>query len=199
MRDSPVAVCGSHVGNIPELVETGFCIYDLTRLQPEEFTHTSPALEVDFFRANAFVDYSDAAIVQLTIRAISAVLGIEESIHLPSDPDEVAVVRSRNAVSHFTVGSASCVPSSVRLDQGLYICGDWIDRMGHASWSTEKAVVTGKQAATALARDFQIPLPEAATYIVPPAPDTLPLATLRKWNPIIRSFLLPNPQRQILR
>lgn len=199
MRDSPVAVCGPRVGNIPELVETGFCIYDLTRLQPDEYTYASPALEVDFFRANVFVDYDDAEIVQLTIRAISAVFGIEESIHLPPGPDDVAVVRSRNAVSHFTVGSASCVPSSVRLNHGLYICGDWIDRMGHASWSTEKSVVTGKQAATALAHDFNIPLPESATYIVPAAPDSTSLAILRQWNPLIRSFLLPNAQRQILR
>jgi phytoene dehydrogenase-like protein len=33
MSDSPVAVCGPRVGGISELTETGFCIYDLQRLQ----------------------------------------------------------------------------------------------------------------------------------------------------------------------
>ena len=73
----------------------------------------------------------------------------------PSLVVDRAVVRARRAVSHFAVGSAALSPA-VRLTGsgggvgggggGLYACGDWVDRTGHASWSTEKAVVTGRQA-----------------------------------------------------
>ena len=35
MADSPVLVVGPHVGGMSELVETGFCVYDLQRLHNE--------------------------------------------------------------------------------------------------------------------------------------------------------------------
>jgi hypothetical protein len=82
----------------------------------------------------------------------------------------------------------------VKLREGLYICGDWIDRKGHASWSTEKAVVTGRQAAIALASDFNIVLPHRATQIIPAAPDTPQLAALRKVNTLLRT-IDPNDRR----
>lgn len=184
MVDSPVAVCGA--GILPELAETGFCIYDLSRLQ-DEFRDGTAALEVDFFRANRLLQTcpTDEAVAQLTLRAVSKALGIA-----PIDPAllaDVSVVRARNAVSHFAVGSASCTPSSVRLRRGLYICGDWVDRTGHASWSTEKSVVTGRQAAAAVAADFRLRLPLAATSIIPAAPDTPQLAAARSIAKLLRS------------
>jgi hypothetical protein len=47
MKDSPVVVCGPHVGGIKELAETDFCIYDLERLQDDD-VDVKAALEVDF-------------------------------------------------------------------------------------------------------------------------------------------------------
>jgi hypothetical protein len=35
-----------------------------------------------------------------------------------------------------------------------FMCGDWIDRTWHASLGIEKSVVTGRQAASAIAADF---------------------------------------------
>ena len=191
MEDSPVAVCGPNI-LLPELCETGFCIYDLQRLQ-DEFIRNDPTemtvIEVDYYRAlDDVINLPNDEIADLTLRAIAKVLKI--STPLPTRNEcvlDVSVVRARNAVSHFSVGSASCAPSTVKLREGLYICGDWIDRKGHASWSTEKAVVTGRQAAIALASDFNIVLPHRATQIIPAAPDTPQLAALRKVNTLLRT------------
>ena len=59
-------------------------------------------------------------------------------------------------------------PGQVRLGgPGLYACGDWVDRTGHASWSTEKAVVTGRQAAAAVAADLKLSGVDSAVPISP--------------------------------
>jgi uncharacterized protein with NAD-binding domain and iron-sulfur cluster len=186
MKDSPVAVCGARIGNIPQLSETGFCIYDLQRLQ-DDFSATNStcaSLEVDFFRADDIANIAnDTQVTELTLRAISAALNIG-----PIDPDlviDVSVVRARNAVSHFCVDSASRSPS-VKLARGIYMCGDWIDRTGHASWSTEKSVVTGRQAASVIAADFGM---ECDATVIPAAPDTVQLSSLRKIAKLIRGIL----------
>jgi uncharacterized protein with NAD-binding domain and iron-sulfur cluster len=192
MKDSPVVVCGPNIGNIPQLAETGFCIYDLQRLQDEfksieEDKSDKPppcvALEVDFFRANDLSDMQDnMEVAKLALRAVSAALDIE-----PIDPDlllDVSVVRAKDAVSHFCVDSASWSPS-VKLGNGLYICGDWVDRTGHASWSTEKSVVTARQASAALAKDFGM---TCDAEIIPAASDTPQLSALRKAAKIFRTL-----------
>lgn len=184
MKESPVVVCGPAVGAIRELTETGFCIYDLQRLQ-DEF-HVTPktesiALEIDFFRADDLAAIEDnTEVARIALKAMCAALNVS-----PIDFDlfilDLSVVRARDAVSHFCVGSASWSPD-VRLKEGLYICGDWIDRTGHASWSTEKSVVTARQAVSALASDFKL---TCETEIIPAAPDTPQLSALRQ---ISRSF-----------
>ena len=152
MQASPVVVCGPRVGSIPQLAETGFCIYDLQRLHDEfavanqnrEEKEPCAAMEVDFFRADTIAGMeSDTEISHLALRAVAAALNVDALD--PSLLLDVAVVRARDAVSHFCVNSASASPD-VRMTKGIYMCGDWIDRTGHASWSTEKAVVTGRQA-----------------------------------------------------
>ena len=189
MRDSPVVVCGPNIGEIPSLVETGFCIYDLQRLQ-DEFSlenkdnggSKSIALEVDFFRADELANIDDdMEVARITISAVAAALDIA-----PIDPKalrDVSVVRARDAVSHFCVDSASWSPQ-VKLRESMYICGDWIDRTGHASWSTEKAVVTGRQAAASLAEDFGL---TCETNVIPAAPDTSQLSALREVTKAIRN------------
>lgn len=187
MKDSPVVVCGAAIGNIPQLTETGFCIYDLQRLQ-DEFKITnetkSVALEIDFFRANDLAAIeNDMEVAKIALQAVAAALDIE-----PIDPDssilDLSVVRARDAVSHFCVDSASWSPH-VRLRKGIYICGDWIDRSGHASWSTEKSVVTARQAVGALSSDFQL---ACETAIIPAAKDTPQLSLLRQVARSIRRW-----------
>ncbi len=189
MRQAPTVVCGPRV--LPkELAETGFCIYDLQRLQddfaPSRDSATA-ALEVDYFRADSLATKSDEEVVAVTLRAIAAALTVA-----PLDPTDVldfSVVRARDAVSHFCVHSASTSPD-VKLtpvgDVGLYICGDWIDRTGHASWSTEKAVVTGRQAAQSLADDFD--LSGVTAEVIPVPPDSAQLTALRQFAKAVRAF-----------
>lgn len=183
MKDSPAVVCGPNIGAIPELSETGFCIYDLERLQ--DSNDVISAFEVDYFRADSLTQLTDDEVVRITLQAIS------KALEIPSIPQstvaDLSVVRARDAVSHFCVGSASCSPD-VKLDEGLYICGDWIDRTGHASWSTEKSVVTGIQAAASLAEDFDT---KVDIQVIPAASDTAQLSALRQFARTIRGAIPP--------
>ena len=192
----PVTVCGPKVGGIPLLAETGFCLYDLTRLQ-DNFSALKEkqnllVLEVDFFRADDIAAISnDENVVHLALQAMEAsLLGpsrtpVESELRLFSDFSlsndmvvDFSVVRARNAVSHFCLGSAATSPD-IRLGKGLYMCGDWVDRKGHSSWSTEKAVATGRQAAASLARDFGLETSSNSINVISPPQDTNELSTLR--------------------
>jgi len=187
MKDSPVVVCGPAIGGIPELTEAGFCIYDLQRLQDEFRLNTlteSIGLEIDFFRADDLAAIEDnMEVAKIALKAVSAALNIDP-IDAESSILDLSVVRAKDAVSHFCVGSASWSPE-VRLRKGMYICGDWIDRKGHASWSTEKAVVTARQAVAALASDFNL---SCDTNVIPAAPDTPQLHALRQVARSLRSL-----------
>lgn len=190
MKDSPVAVCGPVIGGIPELEETGFCIYDLQRLH-NEFSvanneNRTAVLEVDFFRADAIAEIEDdSEVAALALKTIATTF--KTSPISPGDIVDLAVVRARNAVSHFAVKSASYSPP-IKLEDNLYMCGDWIDRSGHASWSTEKAVVTGRQAATALLEDRSM---GHSINVIPAAPDTQALQGLRRVAKLLRSVAPP--------
>ena len=197
MFDSPISVCGAGIGNIPELKETGYCIYDLQRMHDEfsvDFYNTNSVasdqqvavLEVDFYRADAFVDMSDDQIIDLTLKAISAALNTKAI--RTDDVLEAKVLRARNAVSHFSPNSALYSPE-VKLEKGLYIAGDWVDRTGHASWSTEKSVVTARQAASTLSKDFA--LGQSSCAVIPAASDTPQLKALRKSAKILRTLAPP--------
>jgi len=196
MSDSPITVCGADIGGIDELKETGFCIYDLQRMHNEfsvdyynkhvEEKDQVAVLEVDFYRANAFVDLDDDQISDLALRAVSAAFGTAKI-----DSDDIVdavVLRARNAVSHFSPKSALYSPD-VKLGDGMYICGDWVDRTGHASWSTEKSVVTARQAAAALSLEFG--LKGSQCEVIPAAKDTAQLSALRQSTRLLRNVLPP--------
>ena len=185
MRDSPVAVVGP--GVLPELAETGFCVYDLDRMHDEQqAADDTCCLEVDFYRAGDVADLDDEGVADVALRAVAGALGLARPLDA-ADLVDVAVVRARDAVSHFDVGSAAASPPT-RLGPGVYAAGDYVDRSGHASWSTEKAVVTGRQCAAALAADLGLAGVEAE--IEPAARDTAQLAALRAAARALRS--LPN-------
>ncbi len=198
MIDSPIAVCGAGIGNIEELGEAGFCVYDLQRMHDEWSVdyyadnnvpneEQLAVIEVDFFRADKFVDLDNDRITDLALRAISKALGTTKIDQ--SDIVESTCLRARNAVSHFAPSSASYSPD-VKLEKGVYFCGDWIDRTGHASWSTEKSVVTARQAASKLSTDFG--LTRSRNEVIPAATDTPQLSTLRKLARLLRSYRPPS-------
>lgn len=153
----------------------------MERLQDSE--DVASTFEVDFFRADSLATLTDEEVVEVTLKAVAAALDtspIDESLLA-----DVSVVRARDAVSHFCVGSASWSPD-VKLSKGLYICGDWIDRTGHASWSTEKSVVTGIQAANSLVDDCGM---RSDVTVIPAASDTAQLSALRQFARTIRGAI----------
>lgn len=188
MEDSPVLVCGPRIGGLPELDETGFCVYDLQRMHDEHAAGDVAVLEVDFYRADSMVDLGDEELSALALKAASAALGVPAATLDPSLVVDAAVVRAREAVSHFAIGSAALSPD-VRLGPGIFACGDWIDRCGHASWSTEKAVVTAKQASGAVAAELQ--LDGVDKRVIPAADDTAALASLRRLARTARAAVTP--------
>lgn len=192
MSDSPIAVCGAGIGGIEELKETGFCLYDLQRMHDEFSVDESgdndgeAVLEVDFYRADELVDLDNQQVTDLALRAVAAA-----TCTLKIDPSKITgstVLRARNAVSHFSPNSALYSPG-VKLDEGLYVCGDWVDRTGHASWSTEKSVVTARQAASLLSQEFG--LESSRCVVIPAAKDTPQLTALRESARLLRSILPP--------
>ena len=181
MRASPVTVCGPEIGGMAELSEAGFCVYDLQRLHDEHAAGDLAVLEVDFYRAERIADVDDDhAVARLALEAAAAALGVPAATLDPSLIVDVAVVRARRAVSHFALGSAALSPG-VRLGEGVYA----VDRTGHASWSTEKAVVTGRQAAAAVGRSLGLRAVDA--QVIPAAEDTPQLAVLRKISAALRA------------
>lgn len=85
MSDSPIIVCGAGIGGIKELEETGFCIYDLQRMHDEfsvdyysnnvDQSDQVAVMEVDFYRADSFVNLDNGEIANLALEAVSAALG----------------------------------------------------------------------------------------------------------------------------
>ena len=190
MKDTPVVVCGPDIGGIPELKEAGLCIYDLQRMQ-DQFaadavtgSQDAAVIEVDFFRADEIADIADDdEVAALTLKAIAKALGTREID--PSCVIDKSIVRARDAVSHFAPNAP--LPD-VTIERGIGMAGDWIDRAGHASWSTEKSVVTGRQAAASIARDLGF---ICETDIIPAAPDTPQLSALRRVASKLRATIPP--------
>ena len=137
-----MVVCGPEIGGIAELRETGFCVYDLQRMHDEHAAGDLAVMELDFYRADDLADMDDHDIAKLALRAAAAALAVPTSALTEVMIVDSAVVRARRAVSHFAVGSAALSPG-VRLGDGLYACGDWIDRTTRPR-STEKAVATAR-------------------------------------------------------
>mmetsp|Transcript_5816 Transcript_5816/g.16387 ORF Transcript_5816/g.16387 Transcript_5816/m.16387 type:complete len:647 (-) Transcript_5816:23-1963(-) len=190
MKDTPVVVCGPDIGSIPELKEVGFCIYDLQRMQDQFAIDHAPSdpnvavVEVDFFRADSIASMSDDdEVAALTLKAIAKALGTKEID--PSQVVDKSVVRARDAVSHFAPNAPF---PDVRIKEGISMAGDWIDRRGHASWSTEKSVVTGRQAAASIAKDLGL---DCKAGTIPAAPDTTELSVLRSVASKLRAAVPP--------
>ena len=125
---------------------------------------------------------------------ISILLNSKQDFDEPaSEIVDLAVVRAKKAVSHFAINSASYSPPVCLLEKsGIYMCGDWVDRTGHASWSTEKAVVTGRQAAEQLIKNLELKSrAQPSIKVIPAAPDTPPLEALRRGAKLLRSVAPP--------
>ena len=125
---------------IPKLEETGFYIYDLQRMHDEfsvdyynknivEQDDQVAVLEVDFYRADSFFVYmSNAQVVELTLKAVSAAL--DTTIIETSETIDSKIIRARNAVSHFAPNSSS-YSQSAKLEKGILWVIGWTGLVTH--------------------------------------------------------------------
>ena len=125
-------------------------------------------IECDYYHAGPIMQLSDEAAVKVALEGLHMLLPKHFG---PAEAEQksllhYSVLRAPQAVSHFFPGAFRHLPSGVApsLDN-FYLAGDWIDRAGHRSWSQEKALVTGLEAAaaaTAQLRAEGMPLSSAA-------------------------------------
>jgi len=146
-------------GGVPALLkDVGWTFYDLTTLQaPVHDSEPGTVIECDFYHAAPLLPLPDADVVQVVLQGLHQLL---PSIFADADIEQrtlihSSVMRAPQAVSHFLPGAYRHLPKGVRLSslRNFYLAGDWVDRAGHRSWSQEKALVTGLQAAAAAVED----------------------------------------------
>jgi uncharacterized protein with NAD-binding domain and iron-sulfur cluster len=105
-------------------------------------------IEVDFYYAKTLVGQDSETVLQQALTTLQTADPKTFSALRRQDVEDFAVVRIPNAVSQFSPGSFESLPS-IRTSVGnFYFAGDWVDRAGHKSWSQEKSLVTGYQAAS---------------------------------------------------
>lgn len=140
-------VCGSSMA--PGLEQVGFTVYDLNALGHVDAQGAAGSLvEVDFYYAKALLGMADEEVVRTALAALRRALPSTYGALTAFDVSDSAVVRAPAAVSHFAPGCYEHLPAvQSRALANWFWAGDWVDRGGHRSWSQEKALVTGLQAA----------------------------------------------------
>jgi hypothetical protein len=124
-------------------------------------------IEIDFYYARTLLEMDDDMVIATAIAALRRALpSVYGSLELQRDVRDSAVVRVPRAVSHFAPGCYEHLPQiESRALSNWFWAGDWVDRGGHRSWSQEKALVTGMQAAKAAARRVLGPGPSARVQV----------------------------------
>lgn len=140
----------------PGLEQAGLTFYHLNELQDAYRSQESSVLEVDMYHAGPLLPMENAGIVETALQALNTAL---PKLGVSSDMlEDFAVVRAPQAVSHFFPGAFQHLPriqASPELPE-VFMCGDWIDRGGHRSWSQEKALVEGRRAAAGVCKHLGV-------------------------------------------
>lgn len=166
----------------PGLEQVGFTFYDLNALGHVDAAATAGTqgasattkaggrgslIEIDFYYASTLLKQSDEEVVSTALAALRRALPSAYGSLTGADVSDSAVVRAPSAVSHFAPGCYQHLPAVQSQALGNWFwAGDWIDRGGHRSWSQEKALVTGLQAARCAAA--QLLGPNAAQRVQEP-------------------------------
>jgi uncharacterized protein with NAD-binding domain and iron-sulfur cluster len=126
----------------------GMTMFDIKTLHGEDATTVVGApgsvIEVDYYHADKLIVMSDEAIVKKVKQDLDTILGSQCRI---AAVDDAAIVRIPEGVNWYFPGSWQDMPDvQSQAVSNLYFAGD-IVRTKHASWSQEKAFVTGMEAA----------------------------------------------------
>lgn len=166
---------------------TGWTFFDLNALHDEFRYETGSVIEADFYHANQYLAMSDRDIVEMVRRyLITCIPDFAKARVIDS-----SVIRLPKAVTHFAPGSYRYLLPARTSFSNVLTSGDWIVNR-HGSWSQEKALVTGLEAANLLIQKYKI---GQSARIIPVEPDEPHIQTLRSVNRLFRNCtesLLPN-------
>ena len=110
---------------------------------------------MDYYYASGLLQQSDSDILQTTLTALRRACPEALSSLSSSDIEDSVILRLGRAVTHFAPGTFKDLPPIKAPSlENFFFCGDWVDRAGHRSWSQEKALVTGYQAALGAAEEL---------------------------------------------
>jgi uncharacterized protein with NAD-binding domain and iron-sulfur cluster len=125
---------------------TGWTFFNLNALHDEYIKQDKTVIEADFYHGNQYMVMSDEDVVS----EVLGLLQVAESTFVGAKVEDYSVVRIPQGVTHFRPGSyadfLSCKPSSL---DNVHCAGDWIKGFLHGSFSQEKALVSGYEAANA--------------------------------------------------
>jgi uncharacterized protein with NAD-binding domain and iron-sulfur cluster len=128
---------------------TGWTFFDLNALHDEYRDESGSVVEVDFYHANQFLPLGDREIVDIVQGYLSTCV----SDFLTAKVVDSSVIRLPRAVTHFAPGSyQNLLPRNTSFSN-VFMSGDWIVNR-HGSWSQEKALVTGLEAANEVVSHF---------------------------------------------
>ncbi|CAN0102086.1 unnamed protein product [Ectocarpus sp. 12 AP-2014] len=154
--DIPRAASVAGGGLAPGLETAGLTFYHLNELQDAYRSEEASVVEVDMYHASPLLPMSDEGIMETALEALNQAL---PELGATSDMlEDFAVVRAPQAVSHFFPGAFQHLPRiqpSAELPS-VFMCGDWVCRGGHRSWSQEKALVEGRRAAAAVCKQLGV-------------------------------------------
>lgn len=124
---------------------TGWTFFDLNALHDEHRYDAATVLEADFYHANQLLVMSDEAIVAKVQADIGAcVPAVRDAVVV-----DYSVVRVPRGVTHFRPGSFQHFLRTRTSFPNVFAAGDWVVTE-HGSFSQEKALVTGYEAAIAV-------------------------------------------------
>jgi uncharacterized protein with NAD-binding domain and iron-sulfur cluster len=167
---------------------TGWTYFDLNEIHDEFRDANKTVIEADFYHANQYLAAPDDEI----IAEVLGMLRKAEASFIGATVEDYSVVRIPRGVTHFRTGSyQDFLPCQTEF-KNVFAAGDWIKGSKHASFSQEKALVTGYEAANA-AMTYLGYGSENHAAIIPLEPDEPHILAARELRKGVRRFasLLP--------
>eukprot|EP00737_Agarophyton_chilense_P001975 gb/GEZJ01002233.1/.p1 GENE.gb/GEZJ01002233.1/~~gb/GEZJ01002233.1/.p1 ORF type:complete len:557 (+),score=70.08 gb/GEZJ01002233.1/:5748-7418(+) len=128
---------------------TGWTYFNLNAIHDEFKDAEKTVIEADFYHSNQLMPMEDTEIVEEVRRRLC----VAERTFKGAEVEDYVVVRVPRGVTHFRPGSYQDFMNVRTSIDNVFMSGDWI-RTSHGSFSQEKALVTGYEAANATLEYF---------------------------------------------
>ncbi|KAM7470946.1 hypothetical protein LguiA_009129 [Lonicera macranthoides] len=120
----------------------GWSFFNLNAIRDEHKDDPVTVIQADFYHANEFLPLKDEQIVGKVMSFLSKCITDFENTTVI----EQEIGRFPKSLTHFYPGSYKCMMRGSTSFPNLFMAGDWIVNR-HGSWSQEKSLVTGLEAA----------------------------------------------------